>query len=125
MKRRSSEDSWDALNIVTDAAERYLNRSPRFKRLEAERQALLDAIRRAQLMLSVKRLPVMSTVEDGFSLLEPGLLAGETGRSRQATFAVGAVRHLDCAYVAAHLSSRCPLRMTAVAERQCKPEPAE
>jgi len=58
MKRRSSEDAWDALSIVTDAAERFLNRSPRFKRLEAERQALLDAIRRAQLMLSVKRLPV-------------------------------------------------------------------
>jgi hypothetical protein len=58
MKRRSSEDAWDALSIVTDAAERFLNRSPRFKRLEAERQALLDAIRRAQLILSVKRLPV-------------------------------------------------------------------
>lgn len=65
MKRRSSEDSWDALNIVTDAAERYLNRSPRFKRLEAERQALLDAIRRAQLMLSVKRLPVGSESASG------------------------------------------------------------
>jgi hypothetical protein len=58
MKRRSSEDPWDALNNVTDAAERFLNRSPRLRRLEAERQALLDAIRRAQLMLSVKRLPV-------------------------------------------------------------------
>jgi hypothetical protein len=65
MKRRSSEDSWDALNIVTDAAERYLNRSPRLKRLEAERQALLDAIRRAQLMLSVKRLPVGSESASG------------------------------------------------------------
>lgn len=65
MKRRSSEDSWDALNIVTDAAERYLNRSPRFKRLEAERQALLDAIRRAQLMLSVKRLPAGSESASG------------------------------------------------------------
>lgn len=65
MKRRSSEDSWDALNIVTDAAERFLNRSPRFKRLEAERQALLDAIRRAQLMLSVKRLPAGSESASG------------------------------------------------------------
>lgn len=65
MKRRSSADPWDALNIVTDAAERFLNRSPRFKRLEAERQALLDAIRRAQLMLSVKRLPVGSESASG------------------------------------------------------------
>jgi len=40
-----------------DAAERFVNRSPRLKRLEADRQALLDAIRRAQLLLSVKRLP--------------------------------------------------------------------
>jgi hypothetical protein len=58
MKRRSSEDSWQALNSVTDAAERFVNRTPRLKRLEGERQALLDAIRRAQLLLSVKRLPV-------------------------------------------------------------------
>jgi hypothetical protein len=70
MKRRSSEDSWDALNIVTDAAERFLNRSPRFKRLEAERQALLDAIRRAQLMLSVKRLPAGSESASG-ALTDP------------------------------------------------------
>lgn len=65
MKRRSSEDSWDALNIVADAAERFLNRSPRFKRLEVERQALLDAIRRAQLMLSVKRLRLGSESASG------------------------------------------------------------
>ena len=58
MKRRPSEDSWQALNSVTDAAERFMNRSPRLKRLEAERQALLDAIRQAQLLLSVKKLPI-------------------------------------------------------------------
>ena len=57
MQRRSSEDAWQALNSVTDAAERFVNRSPRLKRLEADRQLLLDAIRRAQLLLSVKRLP--------------------------------------------------------------------
>lgn len=57
MKRRSSEDSWEVLNRVTDAAERFVNHSPRLKRLELERQVLLDAIRRAQLLLSVKRLP--------------------------------------------------------------------
>jgi hypothetical protein len=57
MNRRSTEDSWQALNSVTDAAERFVNRSPRLKRLEEDRQALLDAIRQAQLLLSVKRLP--------------------------------------------------------------------
>ena len=57
MKRRSSEDSWEVLTRVTDAAERFVNHSPRLKRLELERQVLLDAIRRAQLLFSVKRLP--------------------------------------------------------------------
>ena len=57
MKRRSSEDYWQALNRVTEAAERFVNRTPRIKRLEDERQDLLDAIRQAQLLLSVKRLP--------------------------------------------------------------------
>jgi hypothetical protein len=55
MKRRSSENSWHALTSVTEAAEQFVNRTPRLKRLEAERQALLDAIRQAQLVLSVKR----------------------------------------------------------------------
>jgi hypothetical protein len=62
MKRRSSEDCWQALNRVTDAAERFVNRTPRLKRLEAERQDLLDAIRQAQLLLSVKRLPLTESV---------------------------------------------------------------
>jgi hypothetical protein len=57
MKRGSVDDSWQALTSVTDAAERFVNHSPRLKRLEPERQVLLDAIRRAQLLLSVKRLP--------------------------------------------------------------------
>ena len=53
--RRRSEGSWQVLKSVTDAAERFVNRTPRLKRLEGERQALLDAIRRAQLLLSLKR----------------------------------------------------------------------
>jgi hypothetical protein len=60
MKRRSSENSWHALTSVTEAAERFVNRTPRLKRLEAERQALLDAIRQAQLVLSVRRWPETS-----------------------------------------------------------------
>jgi hypothetical protein len=72
MKRRSSEDAWQALTSVTQAAERFVNHSPRLKRLEPERQVLLDAIRRAQLLLSVKRLP--NSAE-----------AGPSGQSRDRT----------------------------------------
>jgi hypothetical protein len=57
MKRGPSHDSWQALTSVTNAAERFVNHTPRLKRLETERQALLDAIREAQLLLSVKRWP--------------------------------------------------------------------
>ena len=64
MKRRPSQDVWEAFHIVTDAAENFVNRSPRSKRLEAERQALLDAIRRAQLVLSVSRLAPSSLASD-------------------------------------------------------------
>ena len=44
----------DALRVLTDAAERFVNKAPNQKRLEAERAALLDAILQAQLLLSVK-----------------------------------------------------------------------
>jgi hypothetical protein len=64
MKRRPSQDVWEAFHIVTDAAENFVNRSPRSKRLETERQALLDAIRRAQLLLSVSRLAPSSLASD-------------------------------------------------------------
>jgi len=57
MKGGSSHDSWRALTSLTDAAEHFVNHTPRLKRLEMERQALLDAIREAQLLLSVKRWP--------------------------------------------------------------------
>jgi hypothetical protein len=75
MKRRSSEDPWEVLNRVTDAAELFVNHSPRLKRLEPERQVLLDAIRRAQLLLSVKRLPNGSRA--------PSLARKQTRRQRQ------------------------------------------
>jgi hypothetical protein len=57
MRHQRSNDLWKALQQLTDAAERFVNRSQRLKRLEPEHQALLDAIRQAQLVLSVKRLP--------------------------------------------------------------------
>ena len=42
---------------LSTAAEEYVNRSPKVKRIEAQRSALLDAIANAQLILSVQRLP--------------------------------------------------------------------
>ncbi len=45
----------ETLWILTEAAERFVNGVPRSKRMEAERQALLDAITQAQLVLSVER----------------------------------------------------------------------
>jgi len=60
MKRQRSHDILEALLALADAAERFVNRSPCSKRLEGERQALLDAITQAQLILSVKRLSTLS-----------------------------------------------------------------
>jgi hypothetical protein len=40
-----------------EAAERFVNRAPRSKKLEEERNALLDAITQAQWLLSVGHIP--------------------------------------------------------------------
>jgi chromosome segregation ATPase len=50
-------DLIERVHRLTHAAEVYVNRSPKVKRLEAERSALLDAIADVQLALSVHRLP--------------------------------------------------------------------
>jgi hypothetical protein len=44
----------EALEQLTDAAERFVNRVPRLRKHELERQALLDSITQAQLILSVR-----------------------------------------------------------------------
>jgi hypothetical protein len=46
-------DIKDTLRVLTEAAERFVNKAPNQKRLEEERTALLDAIMQAQLLLSV------------------------------------------------------------------------
>ena len=79
MKRRPSQDPWEAFEGITNAAERFVNHSPRLKRLEAERQILLDAIRRAQLLLSVKGLPNRA----GSGSRAPSLAREQTRRQRQ------------------------------------------
>ena len=57
MKRRNDRDVVRAFHRLTYAAEAFVNRAPRVKRIHAERAALLDAITNAQLVLSVHRLP--------------------------------------------------------------------
>jgi uncharacterized protein YlxW (UPF0749 family) len=46
-----------AFQRLTDAAEQFVNRAPRVKRIQEQRAVLLDAIANAQLVLSVQRLP--------------------------------------------------------------------
>ncbi|HEU4684650.1 MAG TPA: hypothetical protein VFS39_09150 [Nitrospira sp.] len=57
MKHQDRRDLVTAFQRLTDIAEQYVNRSPKVKRIQAERGALLDAIAEAQLLLSVQRLP--------------------------------------------------------------------
>ncbi len=45
------------LETLMEAAERFVNGAPRSRKLEAERNALLDAITQAQWLLSVERPP--------------------------------------------------------------------
>src|SRR5215212_8331400 len=63
MKRQEEQDLVGVCQRLTDAAEEYVNRSPRAKRIEVERSALLDAIAQAQLVLSVHRLPKATAKE--------------------------------------------------------------
>jgi len=57
MKRKENHDVIKAFHRLTDAAEAYVNRSPRVKRIQEQRSALLEAIGHAQLILSVHQLP--------------------------------------------------------------------
>lgn len=54
---RKEHDAIEAFARLTDTAEAFVNRSPRVKRIQEQRAALLDAIGTAQLVLSVHRLP--------------------------------------------------------------------
>jgi hypothetical protein len=57
MSRKDKHDVIQAFYRLTEAAEGYVNRSPRVKRIQEQRSRLLDAIADAQLVLSVHRLP--------------------------------------------------------------------
>jgi chromosome segregation ATPase len=57
MNRKDNHDVIQAFHRLTNAAEEYVNRSPRVKRIQEQRSALLDAIANAQLILSVHQLP--------------------------------------------------------------------
>ena len=58
MKHNTLHEMGKALRDITKSAEQFVNRAPQSKRLATERQAFLDAITTAQLILSVhQRLP--------------------------------------------------------------------
>jgi len=57
MKRKDDHDVVRAFQQLTTAAEDFVNRALRVKRIKAERSSLLAAITDAQLVLSVHRLP--------------------------------------------------------------------
>lgn len=57
MQRHESQDILLSLQLLTHAAERFMNHAPQSKRLEPEQRALQAAITKAQLVLSVHRLP--------------------------------------------------------------------
>ena len=56
-EKKATPDLIEACQRLAEAAETFVNRAPRQKRLENERSALFDAISHAQLVLSVTRLP--------------------------------------------------------------------
>ena len=55
-ERNASPDVLQACQWLAETAEAFVNRAPRQKRLEAGRSALVDALFRAQLVLSVTRV---------------------------------------------------------------------
>jgi len=63
MKRKDNPDVIKTFHRLTDAAEAYVSRSPRLKRVQEQRSALVDAIADAQLILSVHQLPEESVSE--------------------------------------------------------------
>lgn len=63
MKRKDNHDVVKAFHRLTGAAEQYVNRSPRVKRIQEQRSVLLDAIANAQFILSVHQLPKESSRE--------------------------------------------------------------
>ena len=56
-EKKATPDLIEACQRLAEAAETFVNRAPRQKRLEHERSALFDAPSHAQLVLSVTRLP--------------------------------------------------------------------
>lgn len=57
MKHNECQDILDSLQLLTDTAERFLHQVPRSNGLEQVQRAMLAAITKAQLTLSLHRLP--------------------------------------------------------------------
>ena len=81
-------ENLDLLKEITAAAERFVNKAPRQIRMETERQALLDAITRAQLLLSVSghndaaRPRGAQKVADQRTLYGPALRTVQGGKAK-------------------------------------------
>ncbi|HKN87613.1 MAG TPA: hypothetical protein VJV04_12190 [Nitrospiraceae bacterium] len=58
----------ETLRRLTDTAQRFEMKTPKYRRLEAERQALQEAITDAQLVLSVHDLPKEKSKNAGRAL---------------------------------------------------------
>jgi predicted nucleic acid-binding Zn-ribbon protein len=83
MKRKENHDVIKAFHRLTDAAEQYVNRSPRVKRIQEQRSALLDAIANAQLILSVHQLPKEPSSEGSSSKDKVPVLEKEVTAMRE------------------------------------------
>jgi chromosome segregation ATPase len=82
MKRKEDPDVMSAFQRLTSAAEGFVNRAPRVKRIQAERSSLLAAITDAQLVLSVHRLPKEQESKSVSSSKSTSLLEKQIQRSK-------------------------------------------
>ncbi len=53
----------DVLKLLSETAERFVNKAPKHAKLEEDRHALLDAIMQAQLLLSISPSAAAMLVE--------------------------------------------------------------
>jgi hypothetical protein len=77
----------DVLRELIAAAQRFVNKAPRYRRIEADRRALLDALTRAELLLSLREPSKASPGarpgqgrQKNVRALEQGIKEAKTGR---------------------------------------------
>jgi chromosome segregation ATPase len=85
MKRQQDRDLLKVFQRLTNAADEFVNRAPRVKRIQTARSSLLDAITDAQLVLSVHRLPKEKDPEQAPAITPTRTLLEEHIKTSQAT----------------------------------------